>query len=187
MRVNIITNGITSSSRAYVDKLTAAGLTLIWMLARSKYIERRLNKVIARILLYWGEFQVRDYVAILHLEEGYSVSELAIESNDWLAEKSLVDLKLPDEGVLVLGIRRKNGTFLATPTAETAIHAADTLILYGPTGRIEELDQRRRGQRGDRAHRDAVGEQEAKLAEQEVINMREEHQRAPESAARADD
>ena len=146
------------------------GLLVLSLAANSRHIERYLNLAIAWGLRRWSNLPVRDYVAILQLQGGYAVSELLVEPNDWLARKTLMELKLPQEGVLVLGIRRMEGSFLGTPTGDMDIHAGDTLILYGPVERIEELDQRRRGRKGDMAHREAIEEHEEDLEEQEKID-----------------
>lgn len=157
------------------------GLLLLSLAANNRHIERYLNRIIAWGLRRWSNLQVRDYVAILQLQGGFAVSELLVEPNDWLAEKTLIELTLPQEGVLVLGINRVQGAFLGTPTGDTDIHAGDTLILYGPVGRIEELDQRRRGKRGDAAHQEAVEEHEEDLEEQEKIDdLIEEHRKETE-------
>ena len=146
------------------------GLLLLWLAATNRYLERHTNQIISWGLRHWGSFQVRDYVAILQLEGGYAVSELLIEPNDWLATKTLTELRLPQEGVLILGIQRAEGTYLGTPTGEMEIRSGDTLTLYGPVERIEELDQRRRGKRGDEAHQEAVEEHEEDLDEQEQLD-----------------
>jgi hypothetical protein len=160
----------------YVLSLVA-GLVVLWLVARSRFIERHLNRLIAWVLRRWGKLQVRDYVAILQLQKGYAVSELLVEPLDWLAGGTLMDLKLPQEGVLVLGIRREEGAYMGTPTADMEIHAGDTLVLYGPIHRIEELDQRRKGRRGEVAHEEAVEELEEILEEQEEIDDKIEEQR----------
>ncbi len=133
-----------------------AGLLILWLLARSTYVERWVNLVISWSLLRFGKIQACDYVALLQLEDGYSVSELLVESSDWLAERTLQQLRLGDEGVLVLGIRRENGVHLGTPQATTTVRKGDLLTLYGSIDRIAELDQRRRGERGDSAHERAI-------------------------------
>lgn len=148
----------------------AVGLLLLWLVATNRYLERHTNRIISWGLCHWGAFQLRDYVAILQLEGGYAVSELLIEPNDWLATKTLLELRLPQEGVLVLGVHRAEGAFLGTPTGDTEVRAGDTLILYGPVERIEELDQRRRGKKGDVAHNAAVEEHEEELEEQEQLD-----------------
>lgn len=169
----------TAESETWWMKLLAlaAGLLLLWMAATNRHLERRTNRLIAWVLSRWGQLEVRDYVTILHLQGGYGVSELLVEPNDWLADKTLIELRLPQEGVLVLGINRCQGAFLGTPTGDMKIHAGDTLILYGPAGRIEELDRRRRGRKGDVAHREAVEEQQEDLDEQEQIDEQIEQRR----------
>ena len=157
----------------------AVGLLLLWLAATNRYIERHTNRMISWGLRHWGSFQVRDHVAILQLEGGYAVTELLVESNDWLAEKTLIDLRLPEEGVLVLGIQRAEGTYLGTPTRDTEIRAGDTLVLYGLAERIDELDQRRRGKQGDKAHQEAVEEHEEDLEEQEQLDEQIEPLRKP--------
>jgi hypothetical protein len=161
----------------------SVGLTLLWFTASNRYLERHLNRAISAALTRWGNLQVRDYVAILQLEGGFAISELLVEPDDWLTQKSLVDLKLPQEGVLVLGIRRAEGVYLGTPTGEMEIHPGDTLTLYGPVERIEELDQRRRGKRGDAAHQEAMEEHEEDLEEQEQIDEEIEAQRKASEGA----
>jgi uncharacterized protein with PhoU and TrkA domain len=136
-----------------------------------------MNRFIAWVLRRWGKLQVRDYVAILQLQKGYAVTELLVEPQDWLAGSTLLELKLPQEGVLVLGIRREEGVYLGTPTADMEIHAGDTLVLYGPIHRIEELDQRRKGHRGEQAHKEAMEELEEIVEEEHEIDDKMEEQR----------
>ncbi|MDA1014230.1 MAG: TrkA C-terminal domain-containing protein [Planctomycetota bacterium] len=149
--------------------LLIGGVLGLWLLSRSRFIERHLNRLLAWGLRRWGQLQVRDYVAILQLQHGYAVTDLVVEPQDWLADRTLIELRLPAEGVLVLGIQRGKGVYLGTPTGETEVHAGDSLVLYGPIHRIEELDQRRGGRRGEDAHQEAVIEHEVELEVQEEI------------------
>lgn len=158
------------------------GLTALWILASSRFVERHLNRLIAWGLRKWGHIQVRDYVAILQLQQGYAVSELLVEPQDWLAGRTLIDLKLPAEGILVLGIQRDEGVYLGTPTGEMDVHAGDTLVLYGPIHRVEELDQRRRGKQGEAAHEEAMVEHYEELEEQIEIDEKLEAEREAEEA-----
>ncbi len=140
-----------------------AGLLVLWLAARSRYLERHLNRAISWVLRRWGHLEERDFAAILHLREGYAVSEMVVQGNGWLANKTLIELKLPNEGVLVLGIQRKDGTFLGSPRSDTTILAEDTLIVYGSEKRVKELDLRRRGKQGDAAHIEAVEKHQDKM------------------------
>ena len=142
-------------------------LALVWF-ANSEWVERRMNRVISRALRKYTSLNVQDYVALLHLSQGYGISELRVEPEDWLANKTLIELALPQEGVLVLGVQRKGGPYLGAPHGTTRIRPYDTLLLYANLGRIEELDTRRAGRTGDVEHAQAVADQGRVEAKEEV-------------------
>lgn len=150
--------------------LLCVGLLVLWLISQSRWVERRLNKVIAWALRHFTRLDVRDYVAVLNLQQGYAVTEMRVAPADWIANKTLVELNLPKEGVLVLGIQRTfPNVYLGAPTAQSQVLADDVLVLYGPIERLEELDQRRAGRQGDDAHKDAVTEHEEVLVEQSEV------------------
>ena len=137
--------------------LMLAGLALLIYAARSTLVEKHLNKILARILKRWTNLEVRDYISLLQLQNGYAVNEMLIEEGDWIDGKRLVDAALSREGILVLGIQRPEGEFIGTPRADDVIRKGDILVAYGRTDRLQELDQRA-GHGGDAAHRKAVAE-----------------------------
>jgi hypothetical protein len=138
------------------------GLVLLLVIAHSRWVEDQMNVVIQWALKRWTKLDTRDFVSLLQLTTDYAVTELSVSPNDWLAKKTLIELKLPAEGVLVLGIRRREGDYLGAPHATTEIRAFDTVVLYGPIGRIKELDERRAGRRGEKAHQSAKSEHHEK-------------------------
>ena len=153
------TSAATSQQRLIMLSLLAAGLVVMWLVFSSRWVERHMNRVIAWTLKRFTDLDVRDYVALLELARGYAITEMIVDPGDWLAEKSLADLKLSDEGILVLSIRMQDGDFHGTPRGEDIVHVGDTLILYGDIEDIEKLDRRRAGHIGDREHLEAVEEQ----------------------------
>lgn len=136
--------------------ILVSGASALIILAASRRVEYHLNRLIALGLKRWTRLDVTDYVAVLQLQNGYAVSEMKIEQDDWLNGKSLLEAALPREGVLVLGIQRSDGNFIGTPRAGDLVLTGDTLILYGLSSRIAELDQRRAGDSGERAHSEAI-------------------------------
>jgi hypothetical protein len=135
------------------------GLSVLWWIAHSRWIDRWMSRWITRALKRWTDLEIRDYAGLLRLAGEYAVVELEIESGDWLAEESLQALRLADEGVLVLGIERPDGVYIGAPRGESRLVPRDRILLYGRQDVLDDLDRRRAGEEGDIAHRKAVDEQ----------------------------
>ncbi len=153
------------------DRLTRAvvlvgGLGLIYWISTSKRVDRRLSSVIGRALARFTDLDVRDYAALLHVSGEYEVKEMLAAPGAWITGRTLGELRLRDEGILVLGIVRGDGSYLGVPTKQTRIEPGDTLILYGRDGRFAELTARGAGAEGDQAHQRAVARQR-EVADQE--------------------
>jgi K+/H+ antiporter YhaU regulatory subunit KhtT len=140
--------------------------------SRSRWVDRRSTRVIARLLARFTDVSTRDLGGLLKLSGEYTVSELAVSPGDWLADRSLGDLALRDEGAVVLGVTRKDGRYLGAPRAATTVHAGDVLVVYGRGGHVGELDDRPAGPDGQRAHRHAVTQQRQAEHEQRAADAR---------------
>jgi hypothetical protein len=142
------------------------GLGTIWFLATSTWIDQHISPLISWLLKRWTDIETRDYARIMHLSGDFGVIELEVEPQDWLADKTLRQLGLSDEGVLVLGVQRPDGTYLGTPTGTTTVRSGDTLILYGRSPVLSDLDQRTATHEGEHAHTRVVAEQQRLKSEQ---------------------
>lgn len=147
------------------------GLVSLWFLATSNWVNRRLSPLLTHILKRWSKLDVRDYARVLHLAGDYGVMELEVEPQDWVAEQTLAALQLSDEGILVLGVQRANGTYLGAPKGSTRVHAGDTLILYGRSPVLADLDDRQATTAGDQAHHQSKAEQQQVLRQQHHIDQ----------------
>jgi hypothetical protein len=127
----------------------AAGLVVVWLVTRSQRFDRVLTHVIQRVLCTTTDLEVRDYASLLHVRDGWTITELQVQDEDWVADEQLRQLDLPEEGVLVLGIHRTDGRWIGAPTGETRVRPGDTAVLYGRRDTIAELDQRLRDASGD--------------------------------------
>jgi hypothetical protein len=145
-----------SGSDAWRVLELAIGLLCIVAVSRSRWVDRHLTRGIGRALRRFTDLPARDLDSLIGLADGYSVSELAVQKGDWIAGRSLGELALQDEGVVVLGVLRRSGHYVGVPTAETQVQPGDTLIVYGVAAALEELDDRRRGELGDRQHQVAT-------------------------------
>src|SRR4051812_12003846 len=150
----------TGQQAAVRALVLTAGLIALVLLVRLPVVSRALSHVIDAALRRWTDLEGRDYEEVLELAGDYGVMELLVEEGDWLADHTLAELGLRDEGVVVLGLRRPRSDYIGAPGSMTVIRAGDTLTVYARTSRLCELDERRPGVAGDAAHREAIAEQD---------------------------
>lgn len=155
------------------------GLLGLWAVAHSRIVDKYLSRAIAWSLKRWTKLEVRDYAGLLHLSGDYSVVELLVRSDDWMAGRHLRELRLDEEGVLVLGIELEQGGYVGAPRGKAVVSPGDTLLLYGPRATLAELDLRRSGTSGNWRHFQAVDER--RQAEVRERQMMEDHDAADRS------
>ena len=141
-----------ADQRLFRAGLLLVALMVVYLISLSNWVDRRLSRMIVRLLRRYTHLEVQDYARLLHLAGEYSVKEMAVRPGDWLAGRSLGELRLKDEGVLVLGLVQRDGTYIGVPRKETVIAAGDVVIVYGCDAILCELDERRNGSDGDEEH-----------------------------------
>lgn len=164
--------------------LLVAGLGALWAIAASRLVDRWLNKAIGWALDRWTDLDVTDYAGLLHLGGDYRVVEMHVDPGDWMEDRRLDDLRLSEEGILVLGVERPGTSYAGTPRGRAVPRAGDTLILYGRANALQELDRRCAGPEGDAAHLRASAEQEVieEVEEQALEEGEEEEKKEAEEA-----
>jgi hypothetical protein len=148
-----------------------AGIGLLWILANSDYLELWMRGMIKKGLQKWTDLELHDYTELLKLTDDYTVRELEVEKDDWLAKKSLKKCRLRDEGILVLGIYRTDGSYVGAPATDTKMYPGDIVVVYGRSKALYDLDKRQAGFQGERDHEKAKEEQhqnEISQAEQDA-------------------
>lgn len=158
------------------------GVAVLWAMARSQWLERGMGRVIRWALARWTSLDVWDYSSLLRLSGGYTVSELQVQEGDWVDGKQLRDCSLLDEGIIVLGITRRDGTYVGGPKGDTQVRAGDTLILYGRAQKLEELNRRRADLAGDRAHEESVAEERQHASEVQRQDREQMQKQQPSSS-----
>ena len=146
--------------------IVCLSIAAIWWASRTHWVDVRITRLATMALRRWSDLDVHDYAALLHVGGEYVVSELKVEAGGWLADRDLASLSLRDEGIIVLGIERVDGSYFGVPKGDTIIKDTDVLVIYGRAESIAELDQRRSGQGGDEAHEAAVREQDLAAPEE---------------------
>jgi hypothetical protein len=155
------------------------GLVLLWMIWSSEWLDREMSRIISWALKRYTDIDTRDYAGLMHLAGEYAIAEFPVEEGDWLASKSLAELRLPDEGVVVLGIEHPDGTYIGAPRGSSVAVPGDTLLLYGRSPELSALDRRRADYAGEIDRRHAV-------AEQQRVRKKEEAGATGASSSRAD-
>jgi hypothetical protein len=171
--------GESALPKAIQFLLMAVGVAGVWFIASSKTFDLWLSRLISRQLARHSSLNVIDVDSLLHLAEGYRISELAVaDTDEWLANRSLAETRLRDEGVAILAIARADGSFVGNPTGHSRIEVGDTLICYGRAEVLAAVRKRRRGRHGDQVHEQLSQEERERLRDQE----REEFRRRVASA-----
>lgn len=167
----------TTDERVMIIRLAwiGGGMAALWVLSTSKWLERGMNRIMEWALRKWTDLDTMDYTGLLNLEGEYSVRKMVLRKKDWLVGKNLGNCKLPEEGVIILGIYRKDGHYVGAPRSNTELYDGDTLVLYGRGKRLRELAERESDPKGEAAHREAVSDQEAHVREQD--RQEAEHKR----------
>lgn len=161
-------------------------LITIWFVARSPFVDRRIENMIRRALVRFTDIEVRDYAALLNLAKGYAVAEVQVREDDWISGRTLSEVDLPEEGVLVLGIQRSAGPYLGAPRGKMRIHPGDTVMLYGKREILKAIDERGPGWEGERdrlvARRAHAAQQAAEEREDVSAGDENEHDQLAERA-----
>jgi hypothetical protein len=132
------------------------GLAALLWFTQSQIVDRFISGIIDTALTRFTDIDVRDYAALLHLMGEYQVTDLSIDPEDWVANQTLGESKLSHEGIVVLGIQRKNGNYIGSPAENTEILPDDVLTVYGKASIFKEIDSRRKGRQGDKKHKEAI-------------------------------
>jgi hypothetical protein len=155
----------TGSQTANRIVVLLGGLVLLRLLAGSRLVDRTLTRITEWALRRYTRLNVRDYDKLLHISDDFTVAELEARAGDWLTGRSLGDLQLRQEGIMVLGVYRGSGQYLGVPRPTTVLEAGDRLVLYGEDDAIPRLTGRAAGRPGDEAHEQAVAGYRNRAAE----------------------
>jgi hypothetical protein len=132
------------------------GLLVLRVLAGSRVVDRALTRITEWALRRYTRLNVRDYDKLLHISDDFTVAEVEPREGDWLLDRRLAQLALREEGVIVLGVYRRDGRYLGVPGGSTLVEPGDRLVVYGEDDRVFALSDRPAGAEGDRAHREGV-------------------------------
>lgn len=142
------------------------GTVLIVLFVRSQWFKRGLSLALRRLLTETTTLNRNDYAHLFELQEGYRVAELTVGADGWLSHESIRDLRPADEGVVVLGVNRQDGSYTSPPDPDAVLAPGDVLVVYGKKHRVEELSMR--ADDDESAREEAVDEHTHRTEETEL-------------------
>lgn len=163
----------TLSSKLYGLGIIVIGMSLIWWAIKSKWVDRVLSKIIDRMLKKYTDLEIQDYAAVLHLKDDYKISEKKIEENDWLANKTLIELDLRHEGITILGIDRIDKDYFGSPSGDFKLLPKDVITVYGKSEGISNVYARKKDFIAEIQHEKFVKREIERKEEQDIKNSKD--------------
>ena len=143
------------------------GVLIIYILSRSQSLYQTMKVLILKMLKRHTSLHIIDYQEVFGLSKGYTIARFKVKKNSWMKNKTLKELKLSSEGILIFSIQRRikdEDKFIGVPISSTITKAGDILTCYGQAEAIKRLSTRQKGQQGDKEHYKQVKEEKT-LAE----------------------
>ncbi len=166
--------------------IVVGGLFVIFLISRSKVFDRLVSPALTQLLGRAMRVELGDYHGLLHLSDGYTVRELYVTEGHWMADRTLDELELRREGVLVLGLQCAS-VYIGAPTAPVTIRPQDVAILYGRDEILDALCRRAAGPDGDAAHRAGVERHHVQVMADRLLDTeRTPSEAAPDAPATGD-
>lgn len=119
--------------------LLAASVVGFGLLLNVRWVKRPLDALMRRFLTGAGVIRALDYEVLLHVKEGFSVSEVELWDGHPFVDRSLAESRPSDLGIVVLGIHRKDGGFTGAPGKHARLHAGDVVMIYGSDPAVKRM------------------------------------------------
>lgn len=134
--------GIEERADAWRLAVLLGGLIGLYVLASSGAIDRLMCGAITRALRRYTDLETRDFSTLLHLRDDYRIAEVLVRPADWLAGRTLGEVRSRYRDMLVLGVVRPDDRYDGVPGDDLHVGGGDRLIVYGLPRSVEELDCR---------------------------------------------
>ena len=118
--------------------LLIVGIYIIYRIGTHRGFIRRWESYVEDKLLKTPSFEEGTTEDLLHLVEGYGLVRAIITGDSPLVGTTLLEAKLREKNVIVLGIERGK-TWVPIPKPRESIAEGDRLVVYGPRGILKTL------------------------------------------------
>ena len=119
--------------------LLVAGTIGFGLFLNFKWIKQPLDALMTKLLMRAGLMHALDYEVLLHVDEGFLVSEVEMEQGHSYAGKTLAESRPSDAGIVVLGIHRADGKFTGAPDKDAVLNVNDVVMVYGSEDAVKKF------------------------------------------------
>lgn len=116
-----------------------AGTVLLLVSVHISAANRLIARATRAFLRRFTSLEVSNLTLLLPRGGRWMVAELRVERDSGLAGRSLAHLDLRRHDITVLGVRRRDGTYLGSPADATELELGDTLTIYGRIAQLTAL------------------------------------------------
>lgn len=116
-------------------------IALLWFIALNPIADRLMCASIGWLLRRVTSLGRQGPTNLLQVSSGYGVAEHRVLPNSGFENIVLSDLRLAEQGLVLLGIRHDDGSYTSSPDLRTRVTAGDSLVLYGSDGQHTALNE----------------------------------------------
>jgi hypothetical protein len=138
--VTFVSKGDEGASALFaILGIVLLSILVLYILASTGFIRRPMDALMKYSLEKAGVVRALDYELLLNVEHGYCVSDFNITEGHHFEGKPLHQSRPNDQGIVVLGIKKSDGTFVGTPNKDEILVSGDTLMVYGSEEAVDKM------------------------------------------------
>jgi len=136
--VGATTTFATSSAQMLPEAvlILAAGILIIYLIARSSGVMSRWEAFIERLLRHRLFFEFEPVEELLHLADGYGLVKIEVSDDSLLLGQTIIEFGTAHKGVLILGVERDH-SWLPARSMQEPLQKGDELVIYGHLQRMK--------------------------------------------------
>ncbi|MEZ5409401.1 MAG: TrkA C-terminal domain-containing protein [Acidimicrobiales bacterium] len=116
-----------------------AGAVLLLISVHVSAANRLIARVTRAALRRFTSLEISNLTILLPRGGRWVVAELRVERDSGLDGRSFTDLDLRGHDISVLGVRRRDGTYIGSPAEATRLALGDVVTLYGRIAQLTAL------------------------------------------------
>ncbi|MBT8036431.1 MAG: TrkA C-terminal domain-containing protein [Verrucomicrobiae bacterium] len=119
--------------------LLLVGVIVLYILANTGFLRKPMDAVMRYSLERAGVVRALDYELLLNVEHGFCVSDFRMEAEHPFVNKALHESRPNDQGIVILGVTKRGGGFIGTPSKDVVLEAGDTVMVYGSEESVDKM------------------------------------------------